>query len=245
VIVEATSIIVRYWEIETTSSYAKKRVSYILSPPAVSMKQLAFPSQLQIREARYEGVALVDKRRTIGRSAELDIRKLSSMAKVLAKAKLSGFNRPLSERRIRSVFSRMNNLALFLFVLWTVFTPPCVGQDKSIRQAFNGSDRTITWKPWHQSPQGEYRFRTGDRYLGHEVWEHYLCFEQNRSSLKAVKLSRIHLGNDQVQEQVEICPGLRYGLLKITDDKMTAHKGVWSWTAQEVVNQRLVENAGP
>jgi hypothetical protein len=41
------------------------------------------------------------------------------------------------------------------------------------------------------------------------------------------------------------CPGLRYAFVKVTDGTMTAHKGVWSWTAQKVVNQRLVENASP
>jgi len=139
----------------------------------------------------------------------------------------------------------MNYFALFLSVLWTMSAAPAVGEDKSARQAFNGADRTITWKPWHQSPQGEYRFRTGDRYLGRAVWEHYLCFELNRSSDKAIKLFMIHLGNEGVREQVEICPGLRYAFLKVTDGIMTAHKGAWSWIAQEVVNQRLVENASP
>ena len=147
-------------------------------------------------------------------------------------------------RRIRSL-SRMNYFALFLSVLWTMSAAPSVGEDKSARPAFNGPDRTITWKPWHQSPQGQYRFRTGDRYLGRAVWEHYLCFELNRSSDKAIKLFMIHLGNEGVREQVEICPGLRDAFVKVTDDTMTAHKGVWSWTAQEVVNQRLVENASP
>ena len=85
----------------------------------------------------------------------------------------------------------------------------------------------------------------GGSILGRAVWEHYLCFELNRSSDKAIKLFMIHLGNEGVREQVEICPGLRDAFVKVTDDTMTAHKGVWSWTAQEVVNQRLVENASP
>jgi hypothetical protein len=54
-----------------------------------------------------------------------------------------------------------------------------------------------------------------------------------------------HLGNEDVPEQIEICPRLLYAFVKVTDDTMTAHKGVWSWTAQEVVKQRLVENASP
>ena len=108
-------------------------------------------------------------------------------------------------RRIRSL-SRMNYFALFLSVLWTMSAAPSVGEDKSARHAFNGPDRTITWKPWHQSPQGEYRFRTGDRYLGGRVWEHYLYFEQNRSSDKAIKLFMIHLGNEDVRDQVRNPP---------------------------------------
>jgi hypothetical protein len=31
---------------------------------------------------------------------------------------------------------------------------------------FSGADRTITWGPWQQKPKDEFRFRTGDRYLG-------------------------------------------------------------------------------
>ena len=139
----------------------------------------------------------------------------------------------------------MNYFALFLSVVWTMSAAPAVGEDKSAGQASNGPDRTITWKSWHQSPRGGYRFRTGDRYLGRELWEHYLCFEQNRSSDKAIKLFMFHLGNVDVLEQVEICPGLRYAIVKVTDGTMTAHKGVWKWTAREVVNQRLVENANP
>jgi len=43
----------------------------------------------------------------------------------------------------------------------------------------------------------------------------------------------IHLAYESL-ENVVLCPGLRYGILKVTNNKMTAHKGVWSWTAQEV-----------
>ena len=139
----------------------------------------------------------------------------------------------------------MNYFALFLSVFWTMSAAPAVGEDKSAKQAPNGPDRTITWKSWHESRQGVYRFRTGDRYLGRGVWEHYLCFEHNRSSDKAIALFMFHLGNEDVREQVEICPGLRYVIVKVTDGTMTAHKGVWSWTAREVVNQRVVENASP
>jgi hypothetical protein len=98
----------------------------------------------------------------------------------------------------------------------------------------SGADRTITWGPWQQNPKDEFRFRTGDRYLGHAVWEHYLGFEQHRTSSKAIKLSMIRLGNEDVREEVVIRPGCRYAILKITNRTMTARKGVWSWTAQEV-----------
>ena len=99
---------------------------------------------------------------------------------------------------------------------------------------FSGADRTITWGPWQQNPKDELRFRTGDRYLGRAVWEHYLGFEQFRTSSKAIKLSMIRLGDEHVREEVVIRPGFRYAILKITNGSMTANKGVWSWTAHEV-----------
>jgi hypothetical protein len=112
--------------------------------------------------------------------------------------------------------------------------PPTVRHYKSSREAFNGPDRTITWRPWHQSPDAHFRFRTGDRYLGGQVWEHYLGFELQQTSIKAIKLSMIRLANEDIREEVVIRPGLRYAILKVTNDTMTAHKGVWSWTAQQV-----------
>jgi hypothetical protein len=135
--------------------------------------------------------------------------------------------------RIRSLRG-MNYFILFLSVLSTMPPVPSVGQDKSPKQGFNYPERTITWQPWHQSPQGEYRFCTGDRYLGHRVWEHYLGFAERRSSAKAIKLSLIHLAKQDVGEDVVIRPGLRYAILKVTNGTMTIHKGVWSWIAQEV-----------
>jgi hypothetical protein len=102
------------------------------------------------------------------------------------------------------------------------------------RKTFNDPDRTITWRPWQQNPKDEFRFRTGDRYLGRAVWEHYLGFEQLRTSSKAIKLSMIRLGNEHVREEVVIRPGCRYAILKITNHTMTARKGVWSWTSEEV-----------
>ena len=98
----------------------------------------------------------------------------------------------------------------------------------------NGPDRTITWRPWQQNAKDEFRFRTGDRYLGRTVWEHYLGFEQLRTSSKAINLSMIRLGNEDVREEAVIRPGSRYAIFKVTNGTMTAHKGVWSWTAQEV-----------
>ena len=83
----------------------------------------------------------------------------------------------------------MNYFALFLFVLSTLSasaSPPTVRYYKSSKEAFEGPDRTITWRPWQQSAKDEFRFRTGDRYLGRAVWEHYLGFEQQQSSSKAI-----------------------------------------------------------
>ena len=44
----------------------------------------------------------------------------------------------------------------------------------------------------------------------------------------------IHLGSEDVGEDVVIRPGSRYAIVKVTNGTMTVHKGVWSWTAQEV-----------
>jgi hypothetical protein len=132
----------------------------------------------------------------------------------------------------------MNYFALFLFVLSITSDAPAVNQDESRWQKFNVPDRTITWRAWRQSPKGEYRFRTGDRYLGRGVWEHYLCFEQHRSSSKAIKLSMIRLGSDDVREEALICPGSRYAIFKVTNGTMTARKGVWIWAAQEERTKR-------
>ena len=134
----------------------------------------------------------------------------------------------------------MNYFALFLFVLTTVSgmaVPPTVRHYKSSKEAFKGPDRTITWRAWHQSPKGDFRFREGDRYLGGQVWEHYLAFELHSASPGAIKLSMIHLGSGDVAEDVVIRPGLRYAIVKVTNDTMTAHKGMWSWTAQEVATE--------
>src|ERR1700756_195681 len=101
----------------------------------------------------------------------------------------------------------MNYFALLLFVLSSlsaVASPITVRQFESSKQAFNGPDRTITWRPWQRSPKGDFRFRTGDRYLGGQLWEHYLGFEEYRASVKAIKLSMIRLSSRKVQEEVVI-----------------------------------------
>jgi hypothetical protein len=130
----------------------------------------------------------------------------------------------------------MKYFAPFLLIL-SILPPsplPLNAQSISRSKTFNGSDRTITWRPWQQNEKDEFRFRTGDRYLGRAVWEHYLGFEQHRFSTKVIKLSMIRLGNEEVPEEVVLRPGFRYAILKITNGTMTAHKGVWSWNAQEV-----------
>jgi hypothetical protein len=122
----------------------------------------------------------------------------------------------------------MNYFVLFLFVVSTLSSAA------KPRESFEGPDRTITWRPWQQTPQADFRFRTGDRYLGNGQWEHYLGFEEHAASVKEIKLSMIHLGSEDVREDVVIRPGSRYAILKVTNGTMTARKGVWSWTAQEV-----------
>jgi hypothetical protein len=97
--------------------------------------------------------------------------------------------------------------------------------------AGQGADRTITWQPWLEWAQ--FRVRTGDRYLGGTRWEHYLGFELYRPSTKKIKISMISLAGELVPD-VAIAPGRRYAILKVTNSNMTAHKGRWSWTADEV-----------
>jgi hypothetical protein len=131
----------------------------------------------------------------------------------------------------------MNYFAFFFFflsILTATASPPTVRHYTSSSAASKGPDHTITWRPWHQSQGGDFRFRTGDRYLGGQSWEHYLAFELYRTSNKATKLSMIRLGSEDVLEDVVIRPGLRYAIVKVTNSTMTARKGVWSWTAQEV-----------
>jgi hypothetical protein len=93
------------------------------------------------------------------------------------------------------------------------------------------ADRTITWRPWQE--WAEFRVRTGDRYLGHGRWEHYLGFELYRPSTKKIKISMIHLATAPVPDVV-IAPGIRYAIVKVTDSNMTARKGRWTWAASEM-----------
>jgi hypothetical protein len=124
-------------------------------------------------------------------------------------------------------------LLLFLSVLPTSAVPPST-EFIAPGRISNGADRTITCRPWQQNPTDEFQFRSGYRYLGRGVWEHYLEFEQLRPSSKAIKLSMIRLANKEIGEEVVLRPGLRYAIFKVTNDTMTARKDVWSWTAQEI-----------
>jgi hypothetical protein len=140
----------------------------------------------------------------------------------------------MAERRIGS--RRCYIPFLFFLSILTAATAssPTVRHYVSSSAASKGPDRTITWRPWHENQEGDFRFRTGDRYLGGQSWEHYLAFEEYRTSNRTTKLSMIRLGSEDVPEDVVIRPGLRYAIVKVTNGTMTAHKGVWSWTAQQV-----------
>lgn len=123
-----------------------------------------------------------------------------------------------------------------LFVL-SILSTTAIAQNAEFiarDKTFNGPDRTITWRPWQQNENDEFRFRTGDRYLGRAVWEHYLGFEQRHTSSEAIKLSTIRLGDEDLGEEALLRPGSRYAIFKVTNGTVTARVGVWSWTAQEV-----------
>jgi hypothetical protein len=107
--------------------------------------------------------------------------------------------------------------------------------------AIQGTDRTITWHPWQE--WAEFRVRTGDRYLGHERWEHYLGFELYRPSTKKIKISMIHLAMEVVPDVV-IAPGRRYAIVKVTNSNMTAHKGRWGWIAKELPPTNHLSSVG-
>jgi hypothetical protein len=107
--------------------------------------------------------------------------------------------------------------------------------------ANQGPDRTITWHPWQK--WAEFRVRTGDRYLGHARWEHYLGFELYRPSAKKIKISMIYLAMEAVPDVV-IAPGRRYAMVKVTNSTMTAHRGRWSWIAQEMRSTNRLSSVG-
>jgi len=107
--------------------------------------------------------------------------------------------------------------------------------------ANQGPDRTITWQPWQE--WAEFRVRSGDRYLGDECWEHYLGFGLYRPSAKKIKISMISLAGELVPDVV-IAPGRRYAIVKVTNSNMTAHKGRWAWTAQEVQSTNPLSHIG-
>ena len=136
------------------------------------------------------------------------------------------------ETDLWAIYTRMRYFA-FLILLASI-AAESQARDVPPTRTFNGPDRTITWKPWHHNPKWGYSVRTGDRYLGHRVWEHYLLIEEQRSSDKSLRFSMIHLAQEDGLGNVVVCPGLRYAIFKITNGNMTAHKGAWSWTAQEL-----------
>ena len=107
--------------------------------------------------------------------------------------------------------------------------------------ATQGADRTITWRPWQE--WAEFRVRTGDRYLGHQRWEHFLGFELYRPSTKKIKISMIYLATQSVPDVV-IAPGRRYAIVKVTNSTMTARKGRWSWIAQEMRSTNRLSSMG-
>jgi hypothetical protein len=107
--------------------------------------------------------------------------------------------------------------------------------------AAQGADRTITWRPWQE--WAEFRVRTGDRYLGHQRWEHYLGFELYRPSTKKIKISMIYLATQSVPDVV-IAPGRRFAIVKVTNSTMTARKGRWSWIAQEMRSTNRLSTMG-
>src|SRR5438132_11837745 len=86
--------------------------------------------------------------------------------------------------------------------------------------ANQGADRTITWHPWQE--WGEFRVRTGDRYLGNERWEQYLGFELYRPSTEKFKILMIYLAIE-VEPDAVMAPGRRYEIVKVTNSTMTAH----------------------
>jgi len=133
-----------------------------------------------------------------------------------------------------SLLRKIADFAVFMLLPLIVSATTFAAERPHVRyyKSLKGPDRTITWQAWNEVPESAFRWRTGDRYLGAEQWEHYLCFEQHPGQAKAIKLSMIHLESESV-EDVVLRPGLRCAILKVTNHTMTAHKGVWKWTALE------------
>ena len=117
---------------------------------------------------------------------------------------------PQSEKKRVRLFPKIANFAVFVLLPLTVSATTFAAERPHIRyyKSFKGPDRTITWQAWKEVPGGAFRWRTGDRYLGGERWEHYLCFEQHPGQANAIKLSMIHLASESV-EDVLLRPGLR------------------------------------
>ena len=115
--------------------------------------------------------------------------------------------------------------------------PPSVPEEPKARShRVEGPDQTITWRRWQETPGSNFRIRTGDRYLGHGKWQHYLVFEESPACTKRIRFSLIHLASEPVAD-VETSPGSRYAIVKVTNGVMTARKGLWNWTAQELATE--------
>jgi hypothetical protein len=112
----------------------------------------------------------------------------------------------------------------------TLGMPPVPHYD---HQQYQDPNRPITWRSWHQLPAYEVRIRTGDRYLGGENWAHYLGFELAATSQKVIKVSLIHLEGETATD-MELSPTVRDAIVKIVNHHVTAQKGAWGWTLQEV-----------
>ena len=95
------------------------------------------------------------------------------------------------------------------------------------------SNRNVSWRSWQELPAHEVRMRTGDRKLGDGNWAHYLAFELTPGSQKVIKVERVHL-EGQTAVDAELSPATREAIIKIVNHNMTAEKGFWGWTLQEV-----------
>jgi hypothetical protein len=101
-------------------------------------------------------------------------------------------------------------------------------------QQYRGPARNVTWRSWQQLSAHEVRIRTGDHYLGGENWAHYLEFELAATSQKMIKVSLIHLEGETAAD-IELSPTVRDAIVKIVNHHMTAQKGAWGWTLQEII----------